>query len=99
MRKVFIAAAFCFFVGGSAVAQPVGEGSGGVSRQKATLVPPDWAPDGVRDEIAHEAAGRKYVVRVFHIGDQDIYEADFGDARVRMAEDGRVVGRDTLRAR
>ena len=99
MRKVFTAAAFCFFVGGSAVAQPVGEGSGGLAREKATLVPPAWAPDGVRDEIAREAAGRRYVVRVFPIGDQDIYEADFGDARVRMAEDGRVIGRDTLRAR
>ena len=53
----------------------------------------------MREAISREAAGRHYVVRVFHIGDQDIYEADFGDARMRMADDGRVIGRDTLRAR
>jgi hypothetical protein len=94
MRKIFAAAVFSFLAAGSAMAEPVGEGSGGLAREKATMVPPDWAPPAVRDTMQREAAGRRWVLRVMHIGDVDIYEGDFGDARVRMTEDGRAIGRD-----
>jgi len=42
---------------------------------------------------------RQPLVRRIHIGDRDLYEADFGNERMRVAEDGTIVGRDRGPAR
>jgi hypothetical protein len=96
MRNLLLGAALVFLTPGIAGAQPVGEPSGGLARQRATLVPPEWVPPMVRDAVERDAGSRRYVVRRMHIGDTDIFEGDYGDGRVRVSEDGRVLGRDAI---
>ncbi len=91
MRRIVLALGLLSSV---ALAQNPGEPIGGLGRDRALLVPQDWVPRLPRDMIEKEAAGRPYVVRRIHIGDRDIYEGDFGDGRVRVSEDGAVIGRD-----
>jgi hypothetical protein len=88
MRRIILALGFLSSI---ALAQNPGEPIG---RDRAILVPNDWVPRLPRDMIEKEAGGRSYVVRRIHIGDRDLYEGDFGSGRVRVSEDGAVIGRD-----
>jgi len=96
MRKMLMAVALTFLAGGSALAQ---EPTGGLGREAALLIPLDWMPDTARITIQRQAAGRPISVMRMQIGNQDIYEADFGNERVRVSEDGTIVGRDNKIAR
>lgn len=78
-----------FLSPGIALAQPAAEPS--EARERATLVPPVWLPPPVRRIAERDAAGRRYLVRQLPAG---IFEIDYGDGRVRVSEDGRVLGRD-----
>jgi hypothetical protein len=91
MRKMLMAVAVTFFASGSALAQ---EPTGGLGREAALLIPLDWMPDTARLTIQRQAAGRPISVMRMQIGNQEIYEADYGDERVRVSEDGTIVGRD-----
>ena len=91
MRKILLGLGLLSSI---ALAQNPSEPIGGLGRDRAVLVPNDWVPRLPRDMIEKEAAGRSYVVRRIHIGDRDLFEGDFGSGRVRVSEDGSVIGCD-----
>jgi hypothetical protein len=87
MRRIFLALGLISSLG-LAQNEPI------AGRDRAILVPNDWVPRLPREMIEKEAAGRRYVVRRIRIGDRDLYEGDFGDGRVRVSDDGAIIGRD-----
>jgi hypothetical protein len=78
-----------FLLAGSALAQD--------ERDRALMVPIDSVPQSVRTAIEREAGGRRFVVMRMRIGDTDVYEGDFAGERLRVTDDGRILGRDLIR--
>jgi hypothetical protein len=64
------------------------------ARERATLVPNEWLPPAVRKIAERDANGRRWIVRQYRLGNLEMYEVDYGDGRVRLTQDGRVLGRD-----
>ena len=94
MRNTVLAVVIAFLSPGIALARPVGEPSGALSAARTTVVPLDSVPELARLTLEREAAGQTLVTRKIHLGDVDIFEGQFGGERVRVADDGTIVGRD-----